>query len=228
MTATVAGIHLGLDTHANRPAGNAVPDGSVYSCSTHALVYKSNFAGNSWATWATLGGVALSSATPLVESGSGGAGAGTAASKDDHVHPAAGGASPLLAAHACVVGDYGALTSTSMADVDATNMAVTFTAPASGNVLVRLSAPCAIVGTLLDIFSWGLRESTTNIAGAASSSIAIRNPGNSMFVAASMVFVLTGISAGSHTYKWAYSVSAGTGNIRADANAPAVMEVWAV
>lgn len=55
MTATVAGIHLGLDTHANRPAANTVPDGSVYSCSTHSLVYKSNLAGNSWATWATLG-----------------------------------------------------------------------------------------------------------------------------------------------------------------------------
>jgi hypothetical protein len=56
MVATVAGIHLGLDTHANRPAGNACPDGSFYSCSTHGLIYKSNFAGNSWATWATLGG----------------------------------------------------------------------------------------------------------------------------------------------------------------------------
>jgi hypothetical protein len=55
MTATVAGIHLGLDTHANRPAANTVPDGSIYSCSTHNLVYKSNFGGNSWATWATLG-----------------------------------------------------------------------------------------------------------------------------------------------------------------------------
>ena len=55
MTATVAGIHLGIDTHANRPAANTVPDGSIYSCSTHSLVYKSNYAGNSWATWATLG-----------------------------------------------------------------------------------------------------------------------------------------------------------------------------
>jgi hypothetical protein len=55
MTATVAGIHLGIDTHANRPAANTVPDGSLYSCSTHSLVYKSNYAGNSWATWATLG-----------------------------------------------------------------------------------------------------------------------------------------------------------------------------
>lgn len=56
MVATVAGIHLGLDTHANRPAANTVPDASFYSCSTHGLIYKSNFAGNSWATWATLGG----------------------------------------------------------------------------------------------------------------------------------------------------------------------------
>jgi hypothetical protein len=58
MGATVAGIHLGLDIHTNRPAGNAVPDGSLYSCSTHSLVYKSNYAGNSWATWTTLGATA--------------------------------------------------------------------------------------------------------------------------------------------------------------------------
>lgn len=56
MVATVAGIHLGIDTHANRPAANTVPDGSLYSCSTHSLIYRSNFAGNSWATWATLAG----------------------------------------------------------------------------------------------------------------------------------------------------------------------------
>jgi hypothetical protein len=37
--------------------------------------------------------IALSSATPLVESGSGSAGSGTAASKDDHVHPAAASSS---------------------------------------------------------------------------------------------------------------------------------------
>jgi hypothetical protein len=36
-------------------------------------------------------GLALSDATPIVESGSGSAGTGTEASRDDHVHPAAGG-----------------------------------------------------------------------------------------------------------------------------------------
>lgn len=54
MTATVAGIHLSGD-HASRPAANTVPDGSLYSCSTHDLIYQSDFGGNSWATWATLG-----------------------------------------------------------------------------------------------------------------------------------------------------------------------------
>src|SRR6185369_11177446 len=62
MTATVAGIHLGIDTHANRPAGNSCPDGSMYSCSTHSLIYKSNYAGNSWATWATLGSTGITNA----------------------------------------------------------------------------------------------------------------------------------------------------------------------
>lgn len=42
------------------------------------------------ATWQTpSSGVTLSNATPLVESGSGSAGTGTDASRDDHVHPAA-------------------------------------------------------------------------------------------------------------------------------------------
>lgn len=63
MTATVAGIHLGIDTHANRPAGNSCPDGSLYSCSTHGLIYKSNFSGNSWATWGTLSGTETLAAT---------------------------------------------------------------------------------------------------------------------------------------------------------------------
>jgi hypothetical protein len=56
MPATIAGSHLGIDTHANRPAANAAgqPIGALYSCSTHNLIYKTD--GSSWATWGTLGG----------------------------------------------------------------------------------------------------------------------------------------------------------------------------
>lgn len=66
MTATVAGIHLGLDTHAARPAANTVSDGSLYSCSTHNLIYKSNYLANTWATWGTLSSVAADLASGRV------------------------------------------------------------------------------------------------------------------------------------------------------------------
>ena len=42
------------DTHANRPAANAVPTGGLYSCTTHNLIYRTD--GSTWSTWATLGG----------------------------------------------------------------------------------------------------------------------------------------------------------------------------
>ena len=52
MTNTVAGVHLGPDTHANRPTASSVTDGTLYSCTDHNLIYQSN--GSSWSTWATL------------------------------------------------------------------------------------------------------------------------------------------------------------------------------
>lgn len=54
MPATVDGIHLSGD-HASRPAANAagLPVGSLYACSDHALIYKTD--GAAWSTWATLG-----------------------------------------------------------------------------------------------------------------------------------------------------------------------------
>jgi hypothetical protein len=67
MAGTVAGIHLGLDVHGSRPAANTVPDSSFYSCSTHSLIYKSNYAGNSWATWANLSGSGM--ADPMTTRG---------------------------------------------------------------------------------------------------------------------------------------------------------------
>lgn len=45
--------HLITGTHAARPAASAVPDGTLYSCTTHSLVYQSDT--SAWSTWATLG-----------------------------------------------------------------------------------------------------------------------------------------------------------------------------
>ena len=45
--------HLLYGTHAARPAATAVPEGTLYSCSTHGLIYQSD--GAAWSTYATLG-----------------------------------------------------------------------------------------------------------------------------------------------------------------------------
>src|SRR6185369_15295046 len=114
MAGTVAGIHLGLDVHGSRPAANTVPDASFYSCSTHGLIYKSNYAGNSWATWANLAGTGLTD--PMTTRGDiiirnasnvtdrlGRGAAGTVLTSDGTdiawQAPGSGGALVLLAAH---------------------------------------------------------------------------------------------------------------------------------
>src|SRR5687768_17659245 len=53
MTTRFSG-HLLTGNHAARPAASAVPDGTLYSCSTHSLIYQSDT--SAWSTWATLGG----------------------------------------------------------------------------------------------------------------------------------------------------------------------------
>jgi hypothetical protein len=44
---------LGPDTHANRPSAATTPEGAVYVCTTHGLIYR--VTSGAWATWATLG-----------------------------------------------------------------------------------------------------------------------------------------------------------------------------
>lgn len=54
MATTRFADHLLTGDHASRPAANAVPVGTLYSCTTHSLIYQSD--GASWSTYATLGG----------------------------------------------------------------------------------------------------------------------------------------------------------------------------
>jgi hypothetical protein len=55
--------HLLDGTHAARPAATAVPEGTLYACADHALVYQSD--GAAWSTWATLGATETLGATIL-------------------------------------------------------------------------------------------------------------------------------------------------------------------
>lgn len=55
MATTRFSDHLLEGDHASRPAASAVPEGTLYSCTTHSLVYQSDGV-STWSTWATLGG----------------------------------------------------------------------------------------------------------------------------------------------------------------------------
>lgn len=61
MAATVTGILL-TGNHASRPS-SGVSAGTLYSCTTHALIYQTSDTGSTWATWADLAG---SGATPTL------------------------------------------------------------------------------------------------------------------------------------------------------------------
>lgn len=120
-------------------------------------------------------------------------------------------------------------TSASLVDVDATNLAITFTAPASGDVLVVLSAFADVSGTGWDFYQWGLREGTTKVAEGTVMRANTQ-------AALSRRFLITGLTAGnSYTYKWAYALltnpSAASARIivgqASQPFGPAIMEVHA-
>src|SRR5207248_7856600 len=108
----------------------------------------------------------------------------------------------LIAVNAYAPGSDGltSSTSTSFVDVDATNQAVTFTAPASGNVLVRVTATIGNTNATWNTFV-GLRESTTNLSNT--SRITDSSSGT-VVLPQSFVYYLTGLASGSHTFKLAF------------------------
>lgn len=119
--------------------------------------------------------------------------------------PAAGGGSSLGGIIAVNSYNPGTLanystSSTASADMDATNMAVTFTAPSSGKVLVRLTG-VSVTNNSAGQHSWSLREGTTVVDSAFASD------GTSLGLRTAE-FLITGLTPGSsHTYKWAHYVS---------------------
>jgi hypothetical protein len=117
------------------------------------------------------------------------------------------------------------ISATSQSDVDATNLIVTFTAPSSGNVLVRLTCSCyaEAAGAVL---RWGLREGSTDVAGP---SIVLGDGPTGPWIVVSKAFYITGLAAGSHTYKWAASRVTANCNMRyGTLYGQAVMEVIAL
>jgi hypothetical protein len=118
-------------------------------------------------------------------------------------------------------------TSGTLVDIDASNLVVTVTVPASGKILVHFSAGTA---ASFSPSAWGLRESSTPIASTKVSQYDYISGAR-----ISMLMIVTGLSAGSHTYKWGQSsVSGATVGIRYGTQAspaaadpgPALMAIW--
>jgi hypothetical protein len=131
------------------------------------------------------------------------------------------GGGGLLAYAAYAPGGENTYTTTSgtLADVDATNLQITFTAPASGNVLVLLHALTAAVADV----AFGLREATSTVGThqLVTASVAI--------VAVTAHLYVTGVSGGSHTYKFAWMTEGGglaTIYYGGSFRGPITMEVW--
>jgi len=120
--------------------------------------------------------------------------------------------------------------STVFEDADATHLSISFTAPASGSVLLRLSglATRMVAGNAY----WNVRSGGVNVPGTAA---LVATDGN--YHRSSHSVTITGLTPGSpYTYTWGHRVSDSTGQsqilIGGDADAgsgygAATMEVWA-
>lgn len=113
-----------------------------------------------------------------------------------------GGTSGLLAEKVYAPGSAITLTTpTTNTDFDATNAAVTFTAPASG--IVDVEVFCGMSQSATSDGYIVIRESTTELA------VRYIGQGAGQFLAFAACYHITGVSAGSHTYKVAGRTSAG-------------------
>ena len=88
------------------------------------------------------------------------------------------------------------------ADIDATNLSLTVTVPASGKILAIFNF--LISGTAGQLML-GLRESTTNIGYGK-----VQSGTNTQAERKSLNLLITGLSAGSHTYKAAFKAVSGS------------------
>lgn len=113
--------------------------------------------------------------------------------------------------------------------VDATNLAVTFIAPASGSVLVRLQASANLVSGSLGGIDWGLLSGGTQLG--AMSYVTASTVGLRCF----QTIPVTGLTPRQqYTIQWAHASESGSTTVRTvygGGNAvgsygPAIMEVW--
>lgn len=150
--------------------------------------------------------------------------------------PSGGGAAmlALTSYHPTSQMTINATTEDVFADIDATNLAVTFTAPASGEVLVRLTGRYDAASATG--YFWALREGTSVVAR----SVVRLKESSHLGPNAAAAIHISGLTPGnSYTWKWAHAGNTATvvsflvGGVDDLTSAsatwgPAIMEVWEV
>lgn len=121
-------------------------------------------------------------------------------------------------------------TSTTATDVDAANLAVAFTVPASGAVEVHLSGLAAISGGGSNTeLLWWLREGAADVAGSLVRALFANDVAQATITTKHRV---TGLTPGaSLTYKWGHSRASGTGSAITGCGVlygPGIMRVYEV
>ncbi len=107
---------------------------------------------------------------------------------------------------------FGAITSTSIINLDPTNLVVSFVAPTGGVVDVRLTG-AALMSDASQFIYWGLRDGSGQVSGTGMQGINDPQSG-SVILTSSAVIRVTGLTPGaSYTYYWAVKVSGGSANM---------------
>ncbi|MGI8685131.1 MAG: hypothetical protein ACR2MO_08615 [Acidimicrobiales bacterium] len=122
--------------------------------------------------------------------------------------------------------------SATLVDVDAANLAVTFTPPPSGVVLVELNALASVTGGISDTYlGWGLRVGAAEVAR---SHARVLGPLAAQTRMPYLVKFTGLVPAVAVTWKWAHRREAGTGTVfhltggeASTSVGPAVMTVYA-
>ena len=137
--------------------------------------------------------------------------------------PASSG-STLLAQQTNSYGSNYSTTSTSFVDVNATNFVLTFTTPSSGNIVLRATMPMEFASTGQGLYNW--REGSSDITGT---DFVLASNGGSSPIRGTVAWncYLTGVSAGSHTYKLGMkTTNAGTTMFGYTNNSRFTLECW--
>jgi hypothetical protein len=174
----------------------------------------------------TLGDLAYSSATANTNTrlGIGSSGQVLTVSGGVPAWATPAGGSTLLAQQTNSYGSNYSTTSTSFVDVNATNFVLTFTTPASGNIVLRATMPMEFVSTGQGLYNW--REGSTDLTG---SDFVLASNGSSSPIRGTVSWscYLSGISAGSHTYKLGMkTTNSGTTMFGYTNNSRFTLEAW--